>query len=67
MPVSTANGRAVVAPVKISSIQVGDASFRDVRAFVAQPDALETSLFGMSVLDRLKSWKIEGDKLVLTP
>jgi aspartyl protease family protein len=67
MPVSTANGRTVVAPVKISDIRVGDASFRDVRAFVAQPDALETSLFGMSVLDRLKGWKIEGDKLVLTP
>ncbi|MBD1546734.1 TIGR02281 family clan AA aspartic protease [Roseibium aggregatum] len=67
MPVSTANGRAVVAPVKIGSIQIGDTRFNDVRAFVAQPDALETSLFGMSALDRLKSWKIAGDKLILTP
>ena len=67
MPVSTANGRAVVAPVKIASIRVGDASFRDVRAFVAQPGALETSLFGMSALDRLQGWKIEGDRLILTP
>lgn len=67
MPVSTANGRTVVAPVKIASINVGDARFTNVRAFVAQPDALETSLFGMSVLDRLKGWKIEGDRLVLTP
>jgi len=67
MPVSTANGRTLVAPVRLSSIRVGDAGFTDVRAFVARPDALETSLFGMSALDRLKGWKIEGDRLVLTP
>lgn len=66
-PVSTANGRSLVAPVKIDRINVGDASFRKVRAFVAQPGALETSLFGMTALDRLKSWHIAGDRLTLNP
>lgn len=67
IPVSTANGRTMVAPLKIGNIQVGEAQFRNIRAYVAQPGALETSLFGMSALDRLESWRIAGDRLIMKP
>jgi len=67
VPVSTANGRTLVAPVRISDLTVGDAHFPNVRAFVARDGSLETSLFGMTALDRLRSWRIEGDRLILSP
>lgn len=67
IPVGTANGQALVAPVRIKKLQIADLTLRDVRAFVAREGALETSLLGMRALDRLKSWRIEGDKLVLVP
>ncbi|WP_417694140.1 retropepsin-like aspartic protease family protein [Roseibium sp.] len=67
IPVRTANGRAMVAPVQINELQIADLQLTDLRAFVARDGALETSLLGMRALDRLKSWRIEGDKLVLTP
>ena len=67
VPVSTANGRALVAPAKIAEIRIGDATFRDIRAFIARDGALESSLFGMTALDRLQRWHIEGDKLVMVP
>lgn len=67
VPVSTANGRTLVAPVRINDVRIGDVQFADIRAFVAREGSLETSLFGMSALDRLKSWRIEGDRLIMTP
>ncbi|GGB41760.1 aspartic protease [Roseibium aquae] len=67
VPVSTANGRTLVAPVRIEDLKVGDAHFPNVRAFVAREGSLETSLFGMTALDRLQSWRIEGDRLILSP
>ncbi len=67
VPVSTANGRAVVAPIRLESIKVGDTDFSRIRGFVARKGALETSLFGLSALDKLKSWRIEGDRLIMTP
>ncbi len=67
VPVSTANGRTLVAPVKIDRLQVGEAVLTSVRAFVARDGALEANLFGMTALDRLQSWRIEGDRLIMTP
>ncbi len=66
-PVHTANGQALVAPVKIDRLSIGSFRLTDVRAFVAREGALNTSLFGMTALDRLSSWRIEGDKLILVP
>ncbi len=62
---STANGRATAAPVVLSRISVGEITLTDVAALVAQPGSLETSLLGNSFLDRLKSFTVEGDRLVL--
>ncbi|MEP3303398.1 MAG: TIGR02281 family clan AA aspartic protease, partial [Roseibium sp.] len=67
VPVQTANGGALVAPVRIRTLSVGNLMLKDVRAFVARKGALDTSLFGMTALNRLSSWRIEGDRLVLTP
>jgi aspartyl protease family protein len=67
VPVSTANGRTLVAPIKIDAITIGDHTLRSVRGFVGREGSLDASLFGLSALDRLRSWRIEGDKLIMTP
>nr|WP_155194945.1 TIGR02281 family clan AA aspartic protease [Roseibium denhamense] len=67
VPVSTANGRTLVAPIQIETLAVGDHTLRNVRGFVARDGSLESSLFGMTALDRLRSWRIEGDRLIMTP
>lgn len=66
VPVTTANGQALAAPVRLDEIAVGPIAMRNVRALVAKPGALEESLLGMSFLERLKSYAVERDRLVLT-
>lgn len=67
VPVSTANGRTLVAPIRIETITVGDYTLNNIRAFVAREGSLSSSLFGLTALDRLRSWRIEGDRLIMTP
>lgn len=67
VPVSTANGRTEVATVRLERLEIADFALTDLRAFVARAGALETSLLGMSALDRLRSWRVEGDRLILEP
>lgn len=67
VPVSTANGITEVAAVRIETLAIDSLQLRDLRAFVARPGALEISLLGLSVLDRLSSWRVEGDRLILEP
>jgi aspartyl protease family protein len=63
--IDTANGRARAAPVTIDRIAVGALEERSVEALVVQPGQLRTSLLGMSFLNRLQSWQVNGDRLVL--
>jgi aspartyl protease family protein len=63
--IDTANGRTHAAPVKIDRVAVGGLVERSVDALVAQPGQLKTSLLGMSFLNRLQSWEVRGDRLVL--
>jgi len=63
--VDTANGRTRAASVTLDRIVVGNIEERAVPALVAQRGQLKTSLLGMSFLDRLDSWQVRGDKLVL--
>ena len=65
LPVDTANGRTRAAPVTIDRIVVGDIVERAVPALVAQPGQLRVSLLGMSFLNRLASWQVQGDKLTM--
>jgi len=63
--VETANGRARAAPVTLDKIAVGGLTERSVSALVAQPGQLRGSLLGMSFLNRLESWEVRGDKLMM--
>jgi aspartyl protease family protein len=63
--VDTANGRARAASVTLDRVAVGGIVERSVPALVAQPGQLKTNLLGMSFLNRLQSWEVRGDRLVL--
>jgi aspartyl protease family protein len=63
--VDTANGRTRAAAVTLDRIVVGGIVERAVPALVAQPGGLRTSLLGMSFLNRLESFEVRGDRLVL--
>jgi aspartyl protease family protein len=65
VPVSTANGAAMAAEVRLDQIAIGPIVIRNVPALVARRGALEESLLGMSFLERLKSYMVERDRLVL--
>jgi aspartyl protease family protein len=63
--IDTANGRTRAAPVTLDRIAIGGLEERSVEALVAQPGQLKTSLLGMSFLNRLQSWEVSGDRLLL--
>jgi len=63
--IDTANGRTRAAPVTLDRIAIGGLVERSVEALVAQPGQLRTSLLGMSFLNRLQSWEVRGDRLLL--
>lgn len=63
--VSTANGTAVAAPVRLDSVAIGPIERRGVRAMVAGPGRLEQGLLGMTFLGTLASVEMRGDELRL--
>jgi aspartyl protease family protein len=63
--VDTANGRTRAAAVTLDRVAVGNIVERSVPALIAQPGQLRTNLLGMSFLNRLESWEVRGDKLVM--
>ncbi|MFZ2081798.1 MAG: TIGR02281 family clan AA aspartic protease [Xanthobacteraceae bacterium] len=63
--IETANGRARAAPVTLDRVAMGELVERSVEALVVQPGQLRTSLLGMSFLNRLQSWQVNGDRLML--
>jgi aspartyl protease family protein len=63
--VETANGRTRAAPVTLDRLTVGNIVERSVPALIAQPGQLKSNLLGMSFLNRLESWEVRGDKLLL--
>jgi aspartyl protease family protein len=63
--IATANGYAKAAEVTLDRVAVGSIVERSVPALIAQPGQLKTSLLGMSFLNRLQSWEVRGDRLVL--
>lgn len=65
VPVSTANGTAYAAPVRLRSVDVGGIRLEDVEALVTKPGTLNESLLGMSFLRRLRSYEFSGDFLTL--
>jgi aspartyl protease family protein len=58
--VETANGHTLAAPVMLDRVAVGGILERQVPALIAQPGQLRTSLLGMSFLNRLRSFEVQG-------
>ncbi len=65
IPVSTANGNALAAPVTIETLSVGPITERNVRALVARSGVLHANLLGMTFLERLGSYEVRGNRLIL--
>ena len=63
--VETANGRTQAAPVTIDRLAIGGLIERSVPALVAQPGQLKNNLLGMSFLNRLESWEVRGERLLM--
>ena len=61
--VSTANGIARAAPVRLREVRIGQLSVNDVSAFVGEN--LHVSLLGMSFLKRIDSWEMRDGVLTL--
>ncbi len=67
VPVATANGRTLAAPVVVEVLSVGPIVERRVPALVARPGLLSDNLLGMTFLDRLTSYEVRGNRLILRP
>ena len=63
--IDTANGRARAAAVTLERVAVGSIIEHAVPALIAQPGQLKTSLLGMSFLNRLESYSVNSEKLIL--
>jgi aspartyl protease family protein len=61
----TANGKAKIAPIKISAISVGGITVRNVNGAVAEPGKLKQTLLGMSFLNRLSRVEMQSKTLIL--
>ena len=67
VPVATANGRTLTAPVILDAISIGPIVERKVPALVARPGVLPENLLGMTFLERLTSYEVRGNRLILRP
>jgi aspartyl protease family protein len=61
----TANGRTRAAPVTIDRLSVGNIVERSVPALIVPGGLLKTNLLGMTFLNRLESWQVKGDRLMM--
>jgi len=64
--VSTANGNVTRKSATIASLKVGGITATDLPTIVA-PEFGDQDVLGMNFLSRLKSWRVEGKTLILTP
>lgn len=65
VPVSTANGMAQAARVKLDEIAIDGVEVEDVEALVLPEGALQGTLLGMTFLSRLSSFRVEDGVLIL--
>lgn len=63
--VETAGGRARAARLTLDRLAVGKLVERSVPALVVPRGQMRTNLLGMSFLDRLESWEVRPEKLML--
>lgn len=65
--VETANGTVEARRARIETLAVGPITQSDAAAQIGGASMGETNLLGMSFLSSLKSWRVEGDTLILEP
>jgi aspartyl protease family protein len=63
--VETAGGRTKAARLTLDRLAIGKLVERSVPALVVPHGQMKTNLLGMSFLDRLESWEVHPDKLML--
>jgi clan AA aspartic protease (TIGR02281 family) len=63
--VETAGGHTKAARLTLDRLAVGKLVERSVPALVVPRGQMKTNLLGMSFLDRLESWEVRPDKLML--
>src|ERR1700748_2454269 len=63
--VETAGGRTKAARLTLDRLAIGKLVERSVPALVVQRGQMKTNLLGMSFLDRLESWEVRTDHLML--
>ena len=63
--VETAGGHTKAARLTLDRLAVGKLVERSVPALVVPRGQMKTNLLGMSFLDRLESWGVQADKLML--
>ena len=64
--VSTANGTVEARRARAQRVEVGPLGTEDLVVFVA-PSFGDLDVLGMNFLSRLKSWRVEGNVLILEP
>src|SRR5438270_3911629 len=62
----TAGGHTKAARLTLARLAVGQLVEKSVPALVVQRGQMKTNLLGMSFLDRLESWGVRSDTLMLT-
>jgi clan AA aspartic protease (TIGR02281 family) len=63
--VETAGGHTRAARLTLNSLAIGKLVEHGVPALVVPRGQMKTNLLGMSFLDRLESWEVSADKLML--
>ncbi len=66
IPVSTANGMTTSARARIDNIAIGTLEKDGMSVMVSRSGDLEQSLLGMDFINRLRSFEIRGDRMILT-
>ena len=66
-PVQTANGTAYYASATLDSLTIGPERLISVPVGIMPAQAVDTSLLGMSTINRFSAWRVEGDQMVLVP
>lgn len=66
VPVDTANGLAMAGRARVNAIEIGSITVRDMPVLVS-PRGLNSSLLGMSFLNRLNGFSVSRDTMILQP
>jgi aspartyl protease family protein len=66
-PVRTANGITFYASAELDTLLIGPHRIDGLSVAVMPDNTLSTSLLGLNVLDRFASYRIEGDRMYLSP